>query len=148
MKLMYKTGLWILGILMSISQWNCAKENQEFIYVHDSNLISQMICKASQSSGEFRAEIYEFNKDGNMMKGNFTQKDVEGGYGLILFPISKSLEKDVDLSNIILKATVTYDEVISPSLSGRHNITGEGIIITVKSGEGTSRQYRVRGYFE
>ncbi len=148
MKLVYKTGLWIVCLLMCISQWNCAKENDKYIYVHDNNLISQMICKATQSSGEFRGEIYEFNKDGVMMKDKFSQKDIEGGYGLILFPISKSLEKDIDLSSVILRATVTYDELITPTLSGRHDISGEGMIITVSSGEGTKRQYRIRGYFE
>lgn len=147
-KIKHKAGIWILGLLICISQWNCAKENEEYIYVHDSNLITQMICKASQNSGEFRGEVYEFNKDGVMMKDKFRQKDVEGGYGLILFPISKSLEKDIDLSSIILRATVTYDEIITPTLSGRHDISGEGMIITVSSGEGTKRQYRIRGYFE
>jgi hypothetical protein len=148
MKRIYKTGIWILFILISISQWNCAKENEEFIYTHDTNLITQMVCKASQSSGEFRAEIYEFNKDGVMVEEGFTQQDVEGGYGLILFPISKSMENDVDLKNMILRATVTYDVIITPTLSGRHDISGEGMIITVESGEKTKRQYRVRGYFE
>lgn len=126
----------------------CAKENEEYIFVHDNNLISQMVCKASHGSSEFRGEIHEFNKEGELMEGSFTKEDVEGGYGLILFAISKSLEDDVDLSNIYLRATVTYDEFITPSLSGRHDITGEGFIIKVKSGIGTERHYRVRGYYE
>lgn len=148
MNAIYKIGILILSISMSVSLSNCADENEEYKFVHDVNTISQMVCKASHSSGEYRGEIYEFTKDGVMIEGSFTQQDVEGGYGLILFPIAKSLEKDVDLTNIYLKATITYDEFITPSMSGRHDITGEGVIITVKSGVGTTRKYRVRGYYE
>ena len=93
-------------------------------------------------------QIIEFNKDGEEVEGDFSQNDIEGGYGLILFEIPKTLENDVDLTNIYLMATVKYDAFISPSLSGRHDITGDGIIITVTSGVNTTRQYRVRGYYE
>ncbi len=148
MKTIYKIGILISSLLTIILLSNCAEEDEEYIYTHDTNTISQMVCKASHSGSEFQGEIYEFTKDGVMIEDDFTQQDVEGGYGLILFPISKSLEKDVSLSNIYLRATLTYDEIITPSLSGRHDITGEGIIITVKSGTGTTRKYRVRGYYE
>lgn len=133
---------------MAISMWSCADVNEEYVFVHDTNTISQMICKASHSAGEFRGEITEFNKDGDIVEGEFTQEDVEGGYGLILFAIPKSLEEDVDLTSVYLVATVTFDEIITPSLSGKHDITGEGIIITVTSDVGTKRQYRVRGFYE
>lgn len=136
----------ILSVLFAISMWNCAEADEEF--VHDTNTISQMICKASHGSSEFRGTIYEYDKNGVLVAEDFTQSDVEGGYGLIIFAISQSLADDVDLTNIYLTATVTYDEFITPSLTGRHDITGEGIIITVKSGVGTTRQYRVRGYYE
>lgn len=126
----------------------CAKENEEYIFIHENNLITQLVCSASHSSGEFRGEIHEYNKEGERMEGNFTLEDVQDGYGLILVPISKTLENDVDLTNIYLRATVTYDAIISPSLSGRHDISGEGLIITVTSGENTKRQYRIRGYYE
>ncbi|WP_033563061.1 hypothetical protein [Sphingobacterium sp. SYP-B4668] len=148
MKLVHIMNPWLLGLLIAFVFGSCAKENEEFIFVHDSNLITQMIGKASHSGGEFRGEIYEFNKAGEMMEAGFKQEDVEGGYGLILFPISATLQDDVDLSKIYLRATVTYDEIITPSLSGRHDISGDGMIITVTSGERTKRQYRVRGYFE
>jgi hypothetical protein len=107
-----------------------------------------MYCKASHSAGEYLGEIFEYDKAGNLVTWDFTQPEVEGGYGLILFKISLSLRNDVDLSNIFLTATVTYDEFITPSLSGKHDITGDGIIITVTSGVGTTRQYRVRGEYE
>lgn len=148
MKLLQTIRPFVLGLLIIVFVAGCAKENEEFIFVHESNLITQMICKASHSGGEFRGEIYEYNKEGKLMEPGFTQEDVEGGYGLILLPISATLQNDIDLTSIYLKATVTYDEIITPSLSGRHDISGDGMIITVTSGERTKRQYRVRGYFE
>lgn len=138
-------ALTICAVLLFAS---CAKENEEFIFVHDTNLITQMISKTSHAGGEFRGEIHEFNKQGELMEPGFTQQDIEGGYGLILFPISASLESDVDLTKMYLIATVDFDEIITPSLSGRHDISGDGMLIMVTSGEGTKRQYRVRAYFE
>jgi hypothetical protein len=146
MKNIYKTGLNVLSIAMMTFILGCTKPDAEF--VHSKNTISQMICKAIHGGGEYRGEIYEYNKAGDLMSGEFTQADIEGGYGLIIFKISKSLEKEVNLANIYLVATVTFDEFITPSLSGRHDITGDGIIITVTSGVGTTRQYRVRGEYE
>ena len=146
MKTILNIKISIISICVFCFAWGCTEADSEF--VHDDNLISQMVCKASHGSSEFLGEIYEYNKDGVLMSGSFTQADVEGGYGLIIFTISKSLEDDVDLTNIYLTATITYDEFISPTLSGKHDITGDGIIITVTSGVGTTRQYRVRGYYE
>lgn len=137
-----------LFFLLTLLINGCAKENEEYIYVHDNNLITQLISKGSHSGGEFRGVIHEYNKDGMRMTNDFTFEDVEGGFGLILIPVSKSLQNDVDLANVYLRATVKYDAIITPSLSGRHDITNEGIIITVKSGERTKRQYRIRGYYE
>ena len=147
MKVIYKIGGWMFSILLvSLFVQSCAEADEEF--VHRTNTISQMICKASHGGGEFIGAIYEYNKNDVLMTDHFTQEDVEGGYGLIIFAIPQTLEKDIDLTNIYLKATLTYDEVITPTLSGRHNITGDGIIIKVKSGVGTTRRYRVRGYYE
>jgi hypothetical protein len=143
---MKKITLITLGLFMAFAWWNCAEADPEF--VHDTNTISQMVCRTSPSGTDNPGAIYEYDKDGERVVGAFTQNDVEGGYGLILFPISISLQDDVDLTNIYLRATVTYDEFITPTLSGTHDITGDGIIITVKSGIGTTRQYRVRGFYE
>lgn len=147
MKIINKIGVWMLSVFaVTVLLQSCAEADDEF--VHSKTTISQMICKASHGSGEFRGEIYEYNKNDELMSDEFTQEDIEGGYGLILFAIPKSLEGDVDLTSIYLVATVTYDEFITPSLSGKHDITGDGIIITIKSGVGTTRRYRVRGYYE
>lgn len=148
MKIINKIGIFILAVSMATLMWECADVNEEYVFIHDSNTISQMICKASHNAGEFRGQITEFNKDGEIVEGSFTQEDIEGGYGLILFEIPKTLESDVDLTNVYLIATVTYDAFITPSLTGKHDITGDGKIITVRSGVNTTRQYRVRGYYE
>lgn len=145
--LYYILGIAVLPFLLQ----GCEKPDAEF--VHTTNTISQMICCASHGGTEFIGSIYEYDKDGNMVsspdnKVDFTQEQIEGGYGLIIFAVSESLSSDVDLANIYLKATLAWDEVVTPSLSGRHDITGDGIIITVTSGTGTTRQYRVRGYYE
>jgi len=145
MKIITKTGI-IISVFMTLLLCNCAKADKEFI--HDSNTISQMVCSATHGGSEFLGEIHEFDKNGNEVTSGFTQQDVEGGYGLILFHISQSLQDDVDLTNIYLVATLTFDQFVTPSLSGRHDISGDGIIITVKSGVGTTRQYRVRGDYQ
>jgi hypothetical protein len=141
-----REGLLLLGLLMAVVLWNCAEADPEFI--HDTNTISQMVCRTTSTGADIPGTIYEYDKNGDLVTGEFTQNDVEGGYGLILFPTSISLQNEVDLTNIYLRATVTYDEFITPSLSGTHDITGDGIVITVKSGIGTTRQYRVRGFYE
>jgi len=132
--------------LMALMVQSCAKANEEF--VHETNTISQMICKGSLSGGEYAGTIYEYNKKGELMTGSFTNEEINGGYGIIMLSIPESLRKDVDLTKVYLRATVTYDEMITPSLLGYHDISGDGIIITVKSGTGTTRQYRVRGVYE
>jgi hypothetical protein len=131
---------------MAMALWNCAEADPEF--VHYKNTISQMTCQAAHTAGEFLGDIYEFDADGNLITSAFLQKDVEGGYGLILFPIPLAMQDDINLSSVYLKATLTYDEFITPPLSGKHDITGDGVVITVKSGIGTTRQYRVRGFYE
>jgi len=168
MKTIHKISI-ILSVFMTMMLSNCAKSDKEF--VHDSNTISQIVCKASygthgngSSEGtEFRGVIYEYDKneklvakDGKLVTDDgkdatgeeFTQQDVEGGYGRIIFEIPAPYMEIVDLSNIYLVATLDWDQFITPSLTGRHDITGDGIIITVKSGVGTTRQYRIQGSFE
>ena len=136
----------ILILSTSLLLWACAEADKEF--VHDSNTISQMICRAVHGESEFRGDIHEFDKNGREVTGDFTQQEVEGGYGIILFEVPKTLQENVDLTNIYLVATITWDQFITPSLSGRHDITGDGIIITVKSGVGTTRSYRVKGEYQ
>ena len=141
----------ILSMAMTVMLWSCTEEaDKEF--VHDSNTISQMICKASHGTTEFIGKIYEYSKDATLVSEGgdkeFSQKDVEGGYGIIVFEIPAPYMSTVDLKNIYLVATLDWDQFVTPTLTGRHDITGDGIIITVKSGTGTKRSYRVMGSFE
>jgi len=136
----------ILILSMTVLLWTCAEADEEF--VHDSTIISQMICRAKHGGTEFRATIIEYNKDGKPMTEEFTEEDVKGGYGRVFFEVSESLSDEVDLTNVYLIATLTWDQFITPTLSGRHDITGEGIIITVKSGIGTKRYYRIQGEYK
>ena len=143
-KLKIKTGI-ILSVFMTMMLWTCADADKE--YVHDSNTISQMICKVVHGGSEFIGEILEYDKNGGLVPGEFTQERVEGGYGIIIFEIPGTLEDEFDLTNVYLAATLSWDQIVTPMLSGRHDITGEGIIITVTAGTGSKRQYRVRGYY-
>ena len=138
------TGI-ILSAFITLMLCSCGKADKE--YEHDSNTISQMICRASHGSSEFIGIIYEYDKNGKLVPGEITQDKVEGGYGIIVFDVSISLKDEVDLTNIYLVATLSWDQSITPSLSGRHDISGDGIIITVKSGTGAIRQYRVKGEY-
>jgi hypothetical protein len=147
MKKIYKIAFGLLSVIVAALFFQgCSSPDDEF--VHSTNTISQLVCTASHGSSEYRGDIYEYNKSKELVTGTFTQEDVEGGYGIITFVIPASLKDDIDITSVYLTATLTYDEFITPTLSGKHDISGDGIIITVKSGTGTTRQYRVRGYYE
>lgn len=54
MRTTYKIKTWILGILaMVVLTYSCAKADEEF--VHRTNTISQMICKASHGGVSSKA---------------------------------------------------------------------------------------------
>ncbi|MFV0506857.1 MAG: hypothetical protein ACK5L5_09155 [Bacteroidales bacterium] len=133
----------VLGLM-----WACQEPDENF--VHDTNVISSMMCFSSAETMQYNGEIHEYDKDGNIIPADsITQARAEGGYGLILFRIPTTVSEELVLSDVQLAAAVSFDEMITPSLSGRHNIgTEEGIIITVTSGVGTTRQYRIRGMYE
>lgn len=146
MKNINKVGILFLCLSIAFLAWSCEEADDEF--VHTKNVIKNISCKAIQGGSEFVGEIHEYDKDGNLMEGPFTQEDVEGGYGLVLFPVSQSLSDEVDLTSVYLTAGLEYDQIVTPSLSGKHDISGEGMVIGVKSGVGTVRYYRLRGYYE
>jgi hypothetical protein len=145
MKTFIKTGV-ILSISLTMLLWNCEEADKEF--VHDSNTIDKLVCRAKHETSPFEGLITEYNKNGDPVNEEFEQKDVEGGYGIITIEVPERFSKEVDLENVYLYATLSWDQSITPSLSGRHDITGDGIVITVTSGIGTKRNYRIRGYFD
>lgn len=146
MKSFIKTGV-ILSVIMTMMLWNCAEADKEF--VHDSNTIDRMICKATKDGTEFAGTITEYDKDRNPVPAHsVTQQKVEGGYGIINIEIPERYKEEIDLENVYLVASLSWDQSITPSLSGTHDITGEGIVVTVKSGVGTKRNYRIQGFYE
>ena len=124
---------------------SCQEADEEF--VHDTTTISQITCRASVGGAEFIGTILEYNQNGTLVEGEFTEADVAGGYGRIYFEIPFTLQDDIDLTRVLLTANLTWDQFITPHLGGRHDITGEGIVITVKSGIGTTRSYRIQGEY-
>ena len=145
MKTINKTVI-LLSVAISLLMWNCTEADKEF--VHDSNIIDKLICKATKDGTEFTGVITEYDKNGDIVTYEFEQKDIEGGYGSVIFEIPDVYTNELDLENVYIVASVSWDQSITPSLSGRHDITGDGIVITVKSGKGTKRNYRIRGYYE
>lgn len=146
MKSFNKTGV-ILCVVISLILGNCAKADKEF--VHDSNTIAKLSCRATHTSTLFEGLITEYDKEGNEVRGIFEQKDVEGGYGIISIKIPEHYSNEIDLHDVYLYATLSWDQSITPSLTGKQDISGEeGLLITVKSGVGTRRMYRIKGYIE
>ena len=141
-----KTVSRIIIISMAVLLWNCQEADKE--YIHDKTTIDAMICRASHTGSSFEGQISEYHNNGILVQGELIESEIVGGYGRILFEVSQSLQDDVDLTNIYLIATLTWDQSITPSLSGRHDITGEGIVVTVKSGIGTTRSYRIQGEYK
>ena len=146
-----KIGI-VLSLFFTLILCGCPTADEEF--VHDSNTIAQMMCRATKGGGsEFIADIFEFDKNEKPVLGEFTQEEVEGGYGIISFIVPATLKDEIDLKNVYLVANLSWDQFISPSLSGRHNILWDettdegGIYITVTSGVGTKRPYRVIGHY-
>ena len=140
----YKIRL-ILVVAIMFALYGCPKADEEF--VHESNTISSIICRGKVLGTEVEGIIHEFDKNGVEITGVFTQEEVEGGSGLIIFSVPAIWNDEIDLTSVMLMARLTWDQIITPSLMGRHDITGEGIIISVKSGAGTIRQYRIRGEY-
>ena len=128
-----------------LTLYGCKEADKEF--VHDSNTISSMVCRGKVLGTEITGSIHEFDKNSVEITGDFYQEDVEGGSGLIIFRVPSIWNEEIDLTNVMLLARLTWDQIITPSLMGRHDITGEGIVITVTSGAGTKRQYRIRGEY-
>ncbi|MDE6449547.1 MAG: hypothetical protein K2L41_05645 [Muribaculaceae bacterium] len=123
--------------------------------MHTNNLISAMVCENGRTGDakSITGKIYEYDKNGTLLEEGFTPEDAEGGSGVIVFIVTVDNRKNFDLTDVYLRATTTWDEFITPSLSGRHNILvdeehPEGMVIAVKSGIGTVRKYRIMGIYE
>lgn len=153
MKLL-KYNIFILAsLLLVLGLQGCAKADPNF--VHDDCFISQLIANGTRSGSitDFIGTIYEYDKNGQLLEPGFTPEQAAGGSGVITFIISPEDADKIDLTACYLRATLTFDEYITPSMSGRHNIlcteeNPEGKVFTVRSGENTVRKYRVMGVYE
>ena len=145
----------ILVLLTGFGFTGCSDADPEF--VHSNNLISAMVCMADRNSLDdptINGTIYEYDKNGKLLEEGFTAEEAEGGSGVITFIVPIEQRKEFDLTAVFLRATLTYDEIITHSLTyKRHNILvdeehPDGMVISVTSGIGTVRKYRIMGIYE
>lgn len=148
-----KSNIIALAIaIVTLGFCGCAEADPEF--VHTDNLISAMVCMNGRTNdaSSINGTIFEYDKDGVLLEKGFTAEEAEGGSGVITFVVSQEQREDFDLSHVYLRATLTWDESITPTLSGIQNIDPvekpEGIVVGVKSGVGKVRKYRILGYYE
>lgn len=150
-----------LMVAFATSFTGCEKADPEF--VHKNNFISGMELNTERVNGggiRIMGKIYEYDKNGNLLP-SFDSSKVEnipdeawGGSGVIIFTVDPENRNDVDLTSVFLRATLTWDEVITPSLTyKRHNILvdeehPEGMVVAVTSGTGEVRKYRIMGTYE
>lgn len=152
MKKIYFNLLLMLVAVVAVT--GCQKADEEF--EHDNNLISDMRVKMNTAAEGIAGVITEYNAAGEVVPPgkDLTAKAVQGGYGKIEFVLKRTLMGVYDLERCYLSASLTFDEIITPPLA-LHDITNrdadgvaQGIEIVVRSGIGTTRKYKIIGYFE
>lgn len=146
MKNIFKTVLIAMVLLVFAGAFSgCHEADPEF--VHTDNLITALYMSTTLQGTQYSFTIDEYNADGQLVTENITPESVAGGYGIahIEFPVSQM--EEIDLTKVYLAANVTYDVIIKPGLSGTHDISGEGIVVTATGGDGKARKYRIYGNF-
>lgn len=139
--------------LVAFGLTGCAEADPNFI--HTDNLIQAIVCENARTNDarSINGVIYEYDKNGSLLEAGFTPEQAEGGSGVIVFMVSPEDKKYFDLTQVYLRATLKFDAIVSPGLSGRHNILvddehPDGMLISVTSGIGTVRKYRIMGIYE
>lgn len=143
-----------IALISMAALCSCQEADKDF--EHDNNLISDMRLKMNTSAEGIAGTIYEYNAEGELVPPEMvTLEAVKGGYGRIVFELDPALRSTYTPERCYLTASLTFDEIISPGLSGLKNIcnrdengVAQGIDIIVTSGIGTTRRYNVVGYFE
>lgn len=153
MKLLKYNIIAILLTVLTLGMNSCVEADPEF--VHEDNFISAMVCMSGRTNASptLNGTVYEYDKNGMILQEGFTAEDAAGGSGVIVFIVDRENHDKFDLTDVFLRATVTYDAFIYPTLSGKHNIlvteeNPEGKVFAVKSGTGVVRKYRVMGIYE
>lgn len=148
-----KLYMWaVAAVSLMAGASSCSEADPEF--VHTDNFISAMVCMNGRTNDAATIDgiIYEYDKDGNMLQPGFTAEEAAGGSGVVIFYVSQHDRNDFDLRRVYLRANLTWDEMITPSLSGLQNIHPDdfpdGMVIGVKSGVNKVRKYRIMGLYE
>lgn len=108
--------------------FSCQKPDEEFL--HDDVTISSVLLLPAMStvsttiSGEINHET-----------------------GEILFSIPKNLRSTIDITSVKVRATVGYDVVITPSLSGIKDLSEAYPITVTATQTGQSKEYTLRAFY-
>lgn len=149
-----KSNIIVLFIsLIALGLTGCKDADPNF--VHTDNFIHAMVCENTRENDakSITGTIYEYDKHGSLLGDEFTAEDAEGGSGVVVFVVSAEDKNSFDLTQVYLRATLKFDAMVTPGLSGRKNIlvddeNPEGMVIAITSGIGTVRKYRIMGIYE
>lgn len=145
-----------IAAFFSFAICSCAESGHE--YEHDNTLLTTVTIKTSPGGdgNGIAGKIIEYNAAGQIVPAEqVTLASVEGGHGVVLFELSPKLRGVYNPEHCYLGASLTFDQIIRPGLGGIKNITNrnaegvaQGIDVTVTSGIGTVRPYKIIGYFQ
>ena len=113
---------------VSMMTFSCQKADQEFL--HDDATISSILLLPAMSTVS------------TTITGEINQET-----GEILFAIPKNLRSSIDITSVKVRATVNYDVVITPSLSGIKNLEEAYPIKVTATQTGKSKDYTLRAYY-
>lgn len=108
--------------------FSCQKPDSEFL--HSDNTISSVLLLPAVSTVS------------TTISGEINQET-----GEILFAIPKNLRSSIDITKVKVRATVSYDVVITPSLSGIKDLSEEYPITVTATQTGESKNYTLRAYY-
>lgn len=106
----------------------CQKADKEFL--HDNVQISSVLLLPAISTIS------------TTINGEINQET-----GEILFAIPKNLRSSIDITSVKVRATVGYDVVITPSLSGIKDLSEAYPITVTATQTGNSKNYTLRAYY-
>lgn len=107
---------------------SCLKADEEFL--HDDNTISSILLLPAESTVS------------TTISGEINQET-----GEILFSIPKNLRSSIDITKVKVRATVSYDVVITPSLSGIKDLSEAYPITVTATQTGNSKAYTLRAFY-
>lgn len=143
-----KTKYCLIFAVAALLLGGCVQADPEFR--HTDTMLNACYCVSkTYTTQQVAGTIYEFDKDGNEVYGDaLNEKNVEGGYGLIIFNIPSSLKRYIDIKECKVNANTSLDQFVTPPLTGLKDISGDGIIVCVEQrSAGTYRYYRIKGQY-